>query len=375
MYIEIYEMAGNGENLNITLTAVCDSFSSLLWDVEYYSCGRFEIYITANPTNLGIFQKGRIIGRSDDKQHYGIIEKIQLSADAENGDYLTISGRFLMSFLSRRIIYPMFRFTSETSYFEIVKRVVWRNCLSDKSGGERLRNLPGLKISEFSSPCWQKTAQLQVSYENLMEWVYKICEIVGGTANIRLEKSEDDKYSLIFELSQGTDRSVLQTENPHIVFSDTYNNLLSFDYMLDTTDYCNFAHIFGQGEGLQRKSTTLYHGKLPTYFERYEIYVDARDLSDETEVNGETVHLPASEYTAMLQERGREKLVSITEKSESIIAVNDRQYQYNRDYFLGDYVTVQHDRFGLKQPKIQLVGMVESFDQNGYSLTPTFKGE
>lgn len=375
MHIEVYEMTVNDENFTITLEAICDSFSSLLWDVEYYSCGKFEIYIAATPNNLRTFKKGRIIGRSDDKRHYGIIEKIQLNADAENGDYLTVSGRFLMSFLSRRIIFPIQKFTSETSYYEIVKRVVWRNCLSDKSPGERLRNLPGLKISEFSSPCWQKTAQLQVSYENLMEWVYKICEIVGGTANIRLEKSTNDEYSLVFELSQGTDRSVLQNENPHIIFSDTYNNLLSFDYMLDTTDYSNFAHIFGQGEGLQRKSATLYNGKLPRYFDRYEIYIDARDLSDEEQVNGETTEIPKNEYTAMLQERGKEKLVSITEKSESTIAVNDRQYRYNRDYFLGDYVTVQHDRFGLKQPKIQLVGMIESFDQNGYSLTPTFKGE
>ena len=93
MHIEVYKMAINGENLTITLEAVCDSFSSLLWDVEYYQCGSFEIYIAATPENLRTFQKDRIIGRSDDKRHYGIIEKIQLNADAENGDYLTVSDR------------------------------------------------------------------------------------------------------------------------------------------------------------------------------------------------------------------------------------------------------------------------------------------
>ena len=40
---------------------------------------------------------------------------------------------------------------------------------------------------------------------------------------------------------------------------------------------------------------------------------------------------------------------------------------------MGDYVTVEQKRFGLIQTKIQLIGMVESFDQNGRSLTPTFK--
>ncbi len=67
-------------------------------------------------------------------------------------------------------------------------------------------------------------------------------------------------------------------------------------------------------------------------------------------------------------------LVPITEISESTIAADNRQYQYNKDYFVGDYVTVEHERFGLIQPKIQLVGMIESYDQNGRTLTPTFKG-
>ena len=373
MYIEIYEMSVTpGPKLNVNLVAICDSFSSLLWDVEYYSCGTFEVYISATPENLHVFQKGRIVGRNDDKRNYGIIEKVQISADSENGDYLTVSGRFLMCLLERRIIYPTQCYTKETPYADIVKNTINMICIWHAT----YRCIPGLKIGEFSSPCWQKTTHLQVSYDNLMEWVYKMCEIVGGTANICLEKSENNEYSLVFELSQGTDRSVLQNENTHIIFSDTYNNLLSFDYIIDTKNYCNTAYIFGAGESTKRKNVMFTVGeKMPTLFDRYEIYVDAKDLSDERDENGETTEIPTSEYLNMLRERGKEKLVPITEKSESTIAVNDRQFKYNRDYFLGDYVTVQHERFGLIQPKIQLVGMVESFDSNGYSLTPTFKGE
>ena len=373
MYIEIYEMSVYAQKLTVNLTAICDSFSSLLWDVEYYKCGSFEIYISATPKNLSIFQRGRIVGRSDDQRNYGIIEKIQLNADAENGDYLTVSGRFLMSFLSRRIIDSTWNFTKETTYSEIVKNIVHGIC----AWHDLFRLLPGFEISENSSPCWQKTTQLQISYENLMDWIYKICEIVGGTANIRLVKSEDDEYKFLFELSQGTDRSILQNENPHIIFSDTYNNLLSFDYILDSTDYSNFAYIFGAGEGWSRKNTAQFNRNesMPRWFERYEIFVDAKDISDTTEVNGETTQIPANEYTAILQERGGEKLSPVKQVSEFTVATDGRQFQYNRDYFLGDYVTVQHDRFGLKQPRVQLIGMIESFDQNGYSLTPTFKGE
>lgn len=171
-----------------------------------------------------------------------------------------------------------------------------------------------------------------------MEWIYTICETIGGTANIRLQSEENGGFSLIFDLSEGTDRSVLQNENPHIIFSDLYNNLLSFDYTLDYSKHCNFAYINGSGEGAERKRTIFYNGdKIPQFLERYEISVDARDLSSEVQINGETTEIPINEYIAILKQRGAEKLVPVTEKSESTIAVDSRQYQYNKDYFLGDY--------------------------------------
>ena len=43
MQIEIYNMQPDDDALTITLEAICDSFSSLIWDVEYYKCGSFEV--------------------------------------------------------------------------------------------------------------------------------------------------------------------------------------------------------------------------------------------------------------------------------------------------------------------------------------------
>lgn len=83
--------------------------------------------------------------------------------------------------------------------------------------------------------------------------------------------------------------------------------------------------------------------------------------------------LTEEEYVELLKARGSENVTPKQITSESTIVPESTQYQYNKDYFVGDYVTVEHQRFGLQQKKIQLVGMVESFDQNGRSLTPTFK--
>lgn len=83
MQIEIYSLTANEKQLSVDLVAVCDSFSSLLWDVEFYQCGLFEVYIAANPENVEIFQLGRIIGRDDDSEHFGIIESVKIETDAE----------------------------------------------------------------------------------------------------------------------------------------------------------------------------------------------------------------------------------------------------------------------------------------------------
>ena len=299
---------------------------------------------------------GRIVGRDDDNNHFGIIESIKIETDTENGDYLTVSGRFLTCLLERRIIYPSF--SAINTYENIVRNVLTRNVIS-----AGVRGIPGLSFGTVIGECWQRKTILQVSYDNLMEWMYTICETIGGSANIRI-----DGNTLKCDLLEGTDRSILQSDNPHIVFSDSYNNLLSFSYAADSSVQKNFAYVFGSGEGSARKRTTYYSGTEPTYLDRYEVYVDKRDLSQDEEVSD-------AEYLELLKESGAENMVSPQTASESTIAAFSTQYQYNKDYFVGDYVTVEHKRFGLTQQKIQLIGMIESFDQNGRSLTPTFKGE
>lgn len=165
MQIEVYNMIAEDRNLTITLEAICDSFSSLLWDIEFYKCGAFEIYIAASPRNIEIFQTGRIVGRDDDKEHFGLIEGVQIETDPEDGDYLIVTGRFLMCLLERRIIYPTLSITNETMYSNIVRSAVERNAMASTE-----RIIPGLQIGDVSGECWNRKAKLQVSYDNLMEW-------------------------------------------------------------------------------------------------------------------------------------------------------------------------------------------------------------
>lgn len=204
MQIEVYRMDTAEDSLIITLEAICDTFSSLLWDIEYYKCSSFEVYIAANPQNVDIFQPGRIVGRDDDSQHFGIIESVLINTDVENGDYLTVRGRFLMCLLERRIINPMYSTTVEKAYSEIIREVVMQNALINDN-----RRIPGLSLGTVSGTCWEHTTTLQISYANMkgidvsvhngnIDWnkvknagiAFAILRAGYG----RLEKQKDEKF-------------------------------------------------------------------------------------------------------------------------------------------------------------------------------------
>ena len=46
-----------------------------------------------------------------------------------------------------------------------------------------------------------------------MEWIYTICEKIGGTANIRLVKSSGEQYRMVFDWTNvnKVDRKKLRT--------------------------------------------------------------------------------------------------------------------------------------------------------------------
>ena len=52
------------------------------------------------------------------------------------------------------------------------------------------------------------------------------------------------------------------------------------------------------------------------------MYVDANDISEEEQLNGETRQIPEEEYIELLKNRGSEKMISPKTASESTIAAS-----------------------------------------------------
>ena len=71
-------------------------------------------------------------------------------------------------------------------------------------------------------------------------------------------------------------------------------------------------------------------------------------------------------------ERGYEKLseTAMTQAFDGEVSMNVN-YQYRKDYQLGDIVTIENERWGISINS-RIIEVMESEDENGYIVTPTF---
>ena len=367
MQIEVYRMEAAEDALTITLEAVCDTFSSLLWDIEYYKCGSFEVYIAANPQNIEIFQTGRIVGRDDDNQHFGIIESVLINTDIENGDYLTVRGRFLMCLLERRIIHPTYNVTAAKAYSEIVREVVMQNALLTDN-----RRIPGFPSERVRCLLRADSYTANLLYEPHAVDVYDLREAGRHgeypAGEILRRAVPHGIRPLRSALTAASCRNTILTS-----FSRTHTAICSRSAMPRTAASRRTSPTSSvRARAMNAKRTTYCDGDgRPTLTAMKCMWM--RTIFRDRASRGRNNTDSGGEVSGTAENQRPERLVLPKTASESDIAAHITQYVYNRDYFVGDYVTVQHRRFGMLQPQIQLIGMIEGFDQNGRSLTPTFK--
>lgn len=337
-------------NKNLELIGIVDFYNSIIWTPRYNDVGDFELYLEATPDTINLLQKDNYIGRNDDDM-LCIIEKVQTVTDVENGQHLLVSGRDLKSLLSRRIVWEQttVRGTVEAAIHQLINE----NIINPTIHERRINNFTLAETKGFS-----ETIEMQITGKNLLETIVEIC----GSYEYGFKVTLNDEKQFVFSLYKGVDRSYQQSENPYVVFSPNFDNVKTVEYMTDKTEYKNTALVAGEGEGLDRKTVTVGGG---SDIDRYEIYVDARDVStNEGEITIE-------DYNKLLSERGMENLTTlIMKESFSGDIEPSMNYEYKKDYFLGDIVQIENE-LGITMSS-RITEIIECMDESGYSMVPTF---
>lgn len=348
--MDIYVLDEKAEILDIV-----DVFQSVIWTVQYYSQGDFELIVPATKKNIDLMQKDRLLCRDKDItkdtfKNVMVIEDIKIESDWEEGDKLTVSGKSLKSIVGRRVVWKQ---TNLTGNLEAGIRYVLNENVIDPE--EESRKIANVELDEVAGIT--DTIDAQLLGDNIAEWIESICSTheIGWDMYVR-----NKKY--IFRLYKGTDRTYNQTEVPAVVFSDEYDNLLESIYTYERGDYKNAALIGGEGEGVNKRTTTIGEA---TGLQRYETYIDGSSVSS----NGAII--TEEQYYKLLQDYGKEQLneVSDTESFEGNV-VSDGNYKLNHDYFLGDLVQVKNE-FGIEATP-RIIEIIESEDEKGTAIVPKF---
>lgn len=334
--------------------AVVDTYNSLIWANRFRQCGDFEIYVSASPEMADILQKDHWVVRPDDDM-VGIIETVETNTDEENGDYMLVTGRCLRQILGRRIIWDQttIRGTVENG----LRRLATDALISPTITARRYAQLALAAAHGYT-----ETVEAQYTGDNLQEVTEALCAANNYGYKITMDAASK---RLLLDFYKSADRSASQAENPRIIFSEENDNLRATIHTLNTRDYKSVALVAGEGEGTARRRVTVGRSVDQEGLHRRELYIDARDVSsNEGQISD-------AEYDAQLAERGRTGLAEapIVESMEGTIEPM-QMYVYKEDYFLGDIVTVVN-KYGIAVDT-QVLEVVETWDETGYTCTPTF---
>lgn len=343
---------------------IVDGAESKIWKKSFSQPGEFEIYIEASTENTELLQAGRYVVRNDDDM-IGLIERIEIQRDEDGREMMLVSGRCAKAIFARRVIYPQCRFTGT-----VWNRMSWMLKNHAVNPKDINRQIPKTAVGGVIDGVSGASAETQHTGTNLMT---AVCDLVESNNLGWRVRVVNGKFTA--ELFGGTDRTVGQVVNNPVVFSDDFGNLISAEYSANMANYANVASIAGEGDGADRVWTgvdaTGTASGTYTGLERYEMFVDARDLQLKvTGTTGAQVTLTPAQYIEQLQARGLEKLSEAARTYSFTGDVDSDSYVYRTDYDVGDLVSIRTHYGVAATARITAVEEIE--DADGYTVTPTF---
>lgn len=336
-----------------------DVFESLIWTDRYYEAGDFELYMPASEDALNLLKENLYLYNRE-SEHIMVIEDIQINTDVEESAHLTVTGRSLESLLDRRIIWNLTTVTGTLQ--DGIKKLLNENAISPS---DPARKIPGLIFKDSKDPN-VTSLYLNAQYwgENLYDTIESVCE----SAEIGWKITLDSDNQMVFELYAGTDRSYNQTENPYVIFSPTFDNLLNSNYVSSSKTLKTVTLITGEGEGSDKKYT---HAECAngagSGLSRREMHSDGSSIF---QTDGENT-ISDTEYLTLLKQKGIEDLAqNLKTRSFEGEVTSGKTYTYGVDYFMGDIVQNVNE-FNV-QATSRVIEYVMSQDTSGLEMYPTF---
>lgn len=334
---------------------IISQYQSVIWNVQYFDLSEFQLVVAATEKNLNALKVGKYLVRDVDisgneYQNVMVIKGYNLSFDSEKGWVLTVTGNGLKTIVGQRVVWNQTNLSGNAE--EQIRGLITANIINPPNSLRKINNFVLDNLNGFTD-----TIEIQLYGENIAEWLVEICKTYSWGWDVFIKNG-----NYVFKIYKGVDRTYNQSSVTPVVFSPEFDNLLSSSYDYNLTDYYNSALILGEGEGVDKRRTSV---GLSSDLDRFETYVDGSSVSS----NGEIITLET--YIKMLQEYGQSQInqTAFTQKFSGDIDPNGL-FEINRDYFLGDLVQIENEKGIKATPRI--IEIIYAEDENGSSVVPTF---
>lgn len=360
-------------NKDFELLGIITNFESLICIWNYYECGTFELTINKNKTNASKLQKDNFLIVNKNDKKVLIIDKVEINSN-KNSKTMKVSGTCIKGIAKRRIIATNgYDRIEQTQAENIIKHYIKKHMVESYYDDIRTpeRDIPFVTIAQTQNRGMKTVWQARLT--NLHDELKHISEDTG----VGWEGSIDRvNKKIIFDCYIGEDRTINQVDEgnkyqnleeythsdleeythkelegnpklPYIIFSEKKKNLYNGKSTNDSSNYKNVGYAAGKGEDEDRLITVIGNS---TGFDRREVYIDLNNIEDPDELNQE----------------GQKKL----DTYKGIQSIEGKIYQipnmeYDKDFFLGDIVTLEID--GIYEDK-RIIQAKEIYERNNITL-------
>jgi hypothetical protein len=322
-------------NSALELQGIIDEFSALIWLRRYQMPGEFELRTPYAAESKRLLIPGNIVQRYDNGQTVdaGVIEDISMTADE-----IVIKGRFLESYLDRRLI-------KDTTYYTGNAEDSMRRIINEMVPIPRLLLGADHGLTE--------TLDFQATYKSVLNTIQKVCRGTSLGFRIRPDFSTRRMY---FEVYKGADRT--SSTAAKVIFSEKYDNLMQESYSYNNINYK--TKIF---------ASQLVNDVRTTYTVGGGSGLDLREalLSTQVDTNNKT----AAEIRDAMIRQGQRALESATiAESFSFRTDSESPFLYREDYDIGDLVHIKHIAWNIDLI-LRIVEIEEDFENGGREIVIT----
>ncbi len=328
------------------------------WLENYQTPGEVKIDAQATQDNFTMLVDGNRIMNTDTNTVARICHVDLVQTEAE--ELITVRADITSELLSDRVLMA----TEHATNVEAAMYAIYS------------KNRRALPIEVGSAEGFAEQTDMEITWGSVLDAEIKLAEVSGLGFTVLFDPETGTET---FKVYKGVDRS--DETNPGYVgyFGTDVGNIQDVSVTSGTTDYKNVAVVAGAGEGAEREVRIVSLGNV--FGEnRRELYVDARDLQREYQVATPTGELDEkgnplytyetrlytdTEYNAMLDARGLEKLAECLRTFSITCTIVQNNIQYGVDYFLGDRMPVKLPEYGIyASARISSVTMVYERDGN-----------